>query len=393
MPSQFLQAALRETKARIGIVGTGFIAAGLCLVLKNSPDMVVCRVLTRRTLGQVSNIDAQLLSSSMEELVEHSDIIVECSGDIFHASEVIHAAQDHGLPVVTMGSEFHVTVGSYFSERGPISEAEGDQPGSLAALGEEALEMGFKPLVYGNIKGYLNHHPDEKEMELWAGRNGISRAQVTSFTDGTKLQIEQALVANGLGASILKQGMAGPENLTLEEAGALLGAEAAALGKPISDYVLNRQLPAGVFVVCEHPVERPEVLRYLKLGAGPYYTLLRPYHLCHLEMPRTIRRMLAGRAPLLNNSAEPRINVAAIAKQDLSAGHVISTAIGGVDLRGEAVTFAEMPDAPPIGLLTGARLRHSVSKGQPLQLSDVDIPDSLAKKAWEAVHSRLLIPV
>lgn len=380
----------RTVPTRIGIVGTGFIAVGLCLVLRSTPDMAVSRVLTRRPVNSVREIDSNLLTRSMEDLMANSDVIVECSGDILHASNAVQAAHEAGLPVVTMGAEFHVTVGSYFCNSGLLTEAEGDQPGSLAALHEEAVQMGFNPLVYGNIKGFLNHHPKEEEMAYWASRNGISRTQVTSFTDGTKLQIEQALVANGLGADIAQRGMLGPQDLTLDEAGALLGAEATRLGTPLSDYVLNRKLPAGVFVTCEHPTERPQVLRYLKLGDGPYYTLLRPYHLCHLELPRTLRRVIAGGGVLLNNSAQPKINVVAVAKKDLPAGTLIEAAIGSVELRGETVRITELPDAPPIGLLSGARLRHSVAAGQTLMTSDVDIPNSLAKKAWDSIRQQSL---
>jgi predicted homoserine dehydrogenase-like protein len=368
---------------RIGIVGTGFIAVGLCLLLRSAADLAVSRVYTRRTLESVTNLSHVTLTRSMDELLEHSDLIVECSGDIVHASNVVNAAQRAGLPVVTMGAEFHVTVGSYFCSRGVLTEAEGDQPGSLAALREEALSMGFKPLVYGNIKGFLNENPTEADMAFWAQRNGISIPQVTSFTDGTKLQIEQALVANGLGADIVQPGMLGLNDLPLYEAGLMLGHEAKMLGSPISDYVLNPQLPAGVFITAEHPDVSPGVLRYLKLGDGPFYTLLRPYHLCHLEMPRTIRRVLEGRGPLLNNPPKPAVNVVAIAKRDLPAGHRIGTAIGGMDFRGSAVRFSESEDAPPIGLLNGARLRHSVTTGQMITASDVDIPDSIAKTAWD----------
>jgi predicted homoserine dehydrogenase-like protein len=380
----------RSVPTRIGIVGTGFIAVGLCLMLRSSPDMTVSRVLTRRLVNSVRDIDPQLLTRSMEDLLANSDLIVECSGDIIHACTAVQAAHEAGLPVVTMGAEFHVTVGSYFCNNGILTEAEGDQPGSLAAMHEEAIQMGFNPLVYGNIKGFLNHHPEEDEMAYWASRNGISRTQVTSFTDGTKLQIEQALVANGLGADIVQRGMLGPQDLSLDEAGHFLGSAATRLGSPISDYVLNRKLPAGVFVTCEHPTERPQVLRYLKLGEGPYYTLLRPYHLCHLEMPRTIRRVIAGGGVLLNNSPQPKINVVAVAKKDLPAGTLFETAIGSVELRGEAVRMIELPDAPPIGLLSGARLRHSVAAGQTLMTSDVDIPNSLAKKAWDSIRQQTL---
>ena len=382
----------RKSPARIGIVGTGFIAMGLSLAMRSYQDMAVSRVYTRRPLESVSSFEADQLTSSLDEMLESCDLVVECSGDIVHATKVVDAAMNAGLPVVTMGAEFHVTVGSWFCDRGILTEAEGDQPGSLAALREEAMQMGFKPLVYGNIKGFLNHEPSPAEMEKWAAHNGISTVQVTSFTDGTKLQIEQALVANGMDAAINKRGLTGLKDLSLDDSANILGARSRDLGRPISDYVLNPTLPAGVFIVAEHPTEKPEVLRYLKLGNGPNYTLLRPYHLCHLEMPRTIRRVLAGHGPLLNNSSHPTTTVVAVAKTDLPAGTRIDSGIGGCELRGEAVTIAEEPDAPAIGLFSGARLRHSVARGQTLRLSDVDIPDSLAKTAWQAVRERVLVP-
>ena len=375
----------RTLAARIGIVGTGFISMGLCLLMRSLSDVTVSRVLTRREPGCVSKFEGFKVTRSLDDLIENSDLIVECSGDIVHAAKVVDAALKAGLPVVTMGAEFHVSIGSYFARRGLISEAQGDQPGSLAALREEVLSMGFEPLVYGNIKGFLNENPEEEEMRFWSNRNGISLEQVTSFTDGTKLQIEQALVANGLGAGIVQPGMLGPCDLPLHEAGLMLGHEAKAFGGPISDYVLNPNLPAGVFITAEHPTERPEVLRYLKLGEGPFYTLLRPYHLCHLEMMHTIRRMLEGRGPLINNSTHPSVNVVAIAKRDLPAGRVIATAIGNGDLRGKAIAFRDSGDAPPIGLLRGARLRHSVAAGQMVAASDVEFPPSLALTAWEEI--------
>jgi predicted homoserine dehydrogenase-like protein len=362
-------------------------------LLRGATDLVVSRVFTRRAVESVTNLAGFSLTRSLEDLLDHSDLIVECSGDIQHASKTVDAAQRAGLPVVTMSAEFHVTVGSYFCTRGVLTEAEGDQPGSLAALREEALSMGFEPLVYGNIKGFLNENPTERDMAFWSERNGISIPQVTSFTDGTKLQIEQALVANGLGADIVQPGMLGLNDLPLSDAGLMLGQEAKLLGSAISDYVLNPQLPAGVFITAEHPHVPPEVLRYLKLGDGPFYTLLRPYHLCHLELPRTIRRILDGHGPLLNNSPNPRINVVAIAKRDLPAGHRIGAAIGGMDFRGQAMRFTQSEDAPPIGLLNGARLRHSVSAGQMIAASDVDVPDSIAKKAWEHTLNGMLARV
>ncbi len=375
---------------RVGVNGTGFIAKGLLAALAHAEDFELGKVLSSRRLREVEGIDSDLLTDSLDELVATSDIVVDCSGSVCRAAELVDLAFQAGRPVVTMGTEFHVTVGSYFVDRGYLTEAEGDQPGSLAAHAEDVAAMGFRPLVYGNIKGFLNHHPIEEEMEHWSRKNGISVEQTISFTDGTKMQMEQVLVANGLGATLACRGMIGPETLPLEISGAELGRRAKLTGMPISDYVLNRNLPAGVFVVAEHPYERPEVLRYLKLGDGPFYTLTRNFHLCHLEIIKTLRRTTLGCRPLLNNSSNPRVAVAAVSKRPMDSGHHVARGAGGYDLRGEAVLLAEAPDAVPLGLLDGIRITRRVETGQTLTWDDVEIPDSLALEAALALRERAL---
>lgn len=380
--------ANEDGPVRLGIAGTGFIGSGLLGLLEFREDFAPAKILTRR--DHVPGIDSEMLTKSCEEMAESCDIVVECTGDVSRAARVVEAAFAAGKPVVTMAAEFQVTLGSHFVGRGYLTEAEGDQPGSLAALREEAIDLGFEPLVYGNIKGFLNHNPLPDEMHHWSERNGISLAQVTSFTDGTKLQIEQALVANGLSAEIAHRGLLGPKDEPLDVSAANMGRAAKSIGCPISDYVLNRTLPAGVFVVGEHHSASPNVLRYLKLGDGPFYTLVRPYHLCHLEIFKTLRRVASGAKPLLNNSVKPRINVVAVAKRDLKPGTLIPTAIGGFDVRGEAVRFAEAPFAVPIGLLSGARIRKRVSRGETLDWSDVELPDAPATHIGMGLHERRL---
>jgi predicted homoserine dehydrogenase-like protein len=381
-----------DTPARIGVVGTGFIACGLLSILAGAPDMRPARVLSRRNPTELSGLALENFTNSVQELIDSSDLIVECSGDVHHGAEVIHAAMLAGKPVVTIGTEFHVTVGSWFVGKGMLTEAEGDQPGSLAALHEEVTNMGFRPLVYGNIKGFLNHHPTDEEMEYWSRQQGISLQQVTSFTDGTKVQMEQAFIGNGLGAGIITQGLLGPSGMSLREGGEFLAARAKILGQPVSDYLLNHHLPAGVFITAEHPHAGAEVLRYLKMGEGPYYTLLRPYHLCHLEAPRTIRRVLRGGPPLLDNSTNPKLGVCAVAKRKLEPGETMVRGPGGNKVRGEAFVLDGIPDAAPLGLLAGARLRRRVQPGDVLLLDDVDLRDTFAARIWFDLREKAKSP-
>ncbi len=367
---------------RIGICGSGFIAQQLLRALHRTVDLVPGFILTRRNPSHVSHIlNHDCVTSSLGELVETSQLIVECSGDPRLATDVVTAAFQQGLPVVTMNTEFHVSCGSSFIEGGYLTEAEGDQPGSLAALVEDALAMGFRPLVLGNMKGFLNFNPSVEEMLMWSERLGISLAQVTSFTDGTKLQMEQALVANGLGATIVKPGLMGLQGENVQEATSVLASLAIDQGKPISDYLLHSGLPPGVFVVCTHDSVEAASLKHYKLGNGPFYILQKPYHLCGLEIPKTIRRALSGRPPLLTNGAgPPTVVVHAIAKRDLNPGEMISRAMGSFSLRGEAILRSDAGDAVPIGIIFDAVITKHVRAGSPLQWTDFEMPQTQASQ-------------
>jgi len=364
---------------RVGISGTGMISHCLVrLILRHYPQLKISRVLTRRSIATLADFPAaDVLTHSIDDLIDHSDIIVECTGDVAFGTEVIERAFEAGLPVVTINAELQVTTGSYLASRGLLTEAEGDQPGSLAALREDALRMGFEPLVYGNMKGYLNHNPSRADMEYWSKRQGISLNQTTSFTDGTKVQIEQVVVGNGFGATISRQGLEGLASTDLNRSAEILGMIADGLGQPIVDYVVPSGYPAGgVFLVCRHDVDQAPAIEYFKLGAGPYYVLTRPFHLCSLEVGKTICRVLDGGGVLLNNSTAPTLGVAAIAKRELGIGERIGRGIGGFDVRGEAVRLADSPDHVPIGLLSNAVLKRRLEPGQLVTFDDLELQPS-----------------
>jgi predicted homoserine dehydrogenase-like protein len=375
----------------IGIAGSGFIGRGLAVALDSHEDLALSAILTRREIKSIRDFpNPDKLTNSLQELIDRSDLIVECTGDVIHATDVVDQSLLAGRPVVTMNAEFHITTGSYFVGRGVLTEAEGDQPGCIAALAEEAREMGFTPIVYGNRKGYYHPSPPINEMQFWARKQGISLEQVTSFTDGTKIQIEAALVANGLGAQIARDGLLRLEAENLQSGGLALARHAERLGSPISDYVIAPKAPAGVFIVATCERHQHAALEYLKLGSGPYYVLVRNYHLCHLEIPKTIRRLLKDGQPLLTNSTKPTVSVAAIAKRSLATGEKIRRGIGSFSLRGIAVSLADHPNHIPIGLVSDALVVRPVEEGQQLSFDDVLIPDTSALRAWNEIVGRLI---
>ncbi|USK68321.1 NAD(P)-dependent oxidoreductase [Peribacillus asahii] len=380
-----------KSPTKIGIVGTGFIAKGLIKAIQTQSDIIVSSILTRRKIeGMGSFPNKELLTNSVWEIIENSDLVVECTGDVIYGTKVIDKVFSASLPVITMNSELQVTTGSYFANRGFITEAEGDQPGCLAALNENILQMGFKPLVYGNLKGFLNLNPIKEDMEYWGKRNNLSLQMVTSFTDGTKVQIEQTLVANGLGADILQTGLLRPEAEDVDSGGIYLARQAKEHGSAISDYLVCPKGPAGVFITAEHEENQRDALRYFKLGDGPYFTLIQNFHLCHLEILKTIRRVVNGGGVLLNNTAEPAISVGAVAKTKINSGEKITHGIGSFQVRGEAVRIKENKGHLPIGLLNNAVITRPIEEGQFITFEDVEIPDSLALKAWIETETKSL---
>lgn len=376
---------------RLGIVGSGYISRQFYTSLHNKNEILVTKVLTRRKINECHEYPQEApLTSNLQEFIDHCDVIYECSGDPIHATEVIFQAVKANKPVITTNSEFHVTTGSYFVNQGLITEAEGDQPGALAVLHERALEMGFKPVAYVNMKGFLDHCPMPENMHYWSEKNGISLNSVTSFTDGTKIQIEQALIANKYQATFIVPGMLGLCESNLSTAAEKFAEISKKIKKPVSDYILFPGAPHGVFLVAEHHHVDPKMMNYIKLGEGPYYLLHQNEILLHLEVPRTIKRLVLEKNILLDNSALPTINVVGVAKCKLSKHYKIERSIGGFDVRGIGVKIVDYPDAVPIGLLSGARLKRVIEPEEILTFDDVELPETLAFKLWNEIKLKVL---
>ncbi|MGW5218734.1 hypothetical protein ACWEQA_12790 [Nocardia sp. NPDC004085] len=373
----------RSNALRVGLAGSGYISMGLLRVLSWYDDVAVTAVLTSRDMSRDNEYpQPELLVRNIDDLTARCDLVVECSGSVTRAMSVVGAAFAAGIPVVTVNAEFQVTVGHLFSSRGVLSEAEGDQPGALAALHEEITLMGFQPIVYGNVKTFLQHNPTVEDMRQQATIHGISEQQVTSFTDGTKLHVEIALVANGLGAGLAPDGVLGVRKPRFLDCAAEL--VAASIGVPISDFCMPTDTDAHVFIVATHPHPVDGELAHYKLGRGPHYQFTRNRHLGHFEVPRTIKRVIETGQPLINNGNRPAVKVAAIAKKPVRAGTDVASAFGSTMFRGIAVRAADNADLLSIGLMEGCTVVRDIAPGAYITAEDVRLDSTLAAQlsAW-----------
>ena len=135
--------------------------------------------------------------------------------------------------------------------------------------------------------------------------------------------------------------------------------------KGVVDFTVARGVAPGVFAVAEmrHPRLR-ERMGDLQLGAGPYYTFFRPYHLTSLEVPLSAAAAVLHGASHMRPLATPVAEVGARAKRDLAPGQKLD-AIGEYCYRGFALTRTDAiaQNALPLGLAQGATVTNRIAAG------------------------------
>ena len=313
------------------------------------------------------------------------DAIVEVTGSVEFGAHVAMSALAHGKHLVLVNAELDATVGPmlkvYADRAGVVStNADGDQPGVLLNLYRFVEGIGAKAVLCGSIKGYYDRYATPVTMEAFASKWGLRPQVVASFTDGSKLSFEQAVVANATRMTVGCRGMHGPAvtaGTHVRDAAQAFFVDELTSGPGLVDYVLGAEPSPGVFVLgaVSDPAQR-RALDYYKMGKGPLYCFYRPYHLCHFEVPFTIgRAVLFGDAAVAPHGA-PCVEVAAVAKKDLIPGDVLD-GVGGHALYGvcERAEVTRRDGLLPLGLSEGCRVRRAVARDQALVYGDVSVPE------------------
>lgn len=395
----------RPSDIRVVITGAGTMGKGLfhrctttpgfrCVVLAdhNLEKAVACAesfdvsyqvVETRAEMAEA--IDMEDLAVCEDGLLaarcERADALIEATGAIGEAGQFAEAAIEAGTHVGMMNAEADLAFGPYLMQRADEEEVtytsiDGDQHGVIRRLVNELELWGFDLVMAGNMKGYLDRYANPTSIIPEADKRDFDYRMCTSFTDGTKLCVEMALLANALGLEAAVPGMHGPQAdhvtevpdvFALEEIYAEHGA--------VVDYILESEPGGGVFAVgySDDPYLQEEMQTY-KMGDGPFYVFYRPYHLCHVEALRSVAEAVLDGQPLLRPDRGFQTNVYAYAKRDLEAGETLD-GIGGYCCYGLIENTDEQGDQPgvPICLIEGAELTRDVSRDEKIQASDVRI--------------------
>jgi predicted homoserine dehydrogenase-like protein len=312
--------------------------------------------------------------------LEGAHAFIESTSAITAAAKFALTALEHGMHLVLMNAEIDLIFGPSLMQRAHelglvYVSCDGDQHGVIKRLIDDMSLWGFEPVMGGNIKGFLDRYSNPTKIIPEADKRDLDYKMCTAYTDGTKLNIEMALLANALGMRTDRPGMHGPRAARVKDVFDLFDFDALwASRQPVVDYVLGAQPDGGVFAIghCDHPYQC-SMLRYYKMGNGPYYLFYRPYHLCHVEAMQCVAEAVLDSSSLLEPIAGFRTNVFAYAKKDLREGERLD-GIGGYTCYGLIDNCP--PDAPPEGLpiclAEDVMLKRDIAQDEPIRMSDIE---------------------
>jgi predicted homoserine dehydrogenase-like protein len=388
---------------RVGIIGAGAMGKGLfyqCHITPNFQCVALADIQPQRAVDCANwlkykydvatgheDIDRFVRADKMAicsdgDLVACSDsvdVVIESSSSIRSAAKYAVSALAHGKHLVLMNAEVDLAFGPYLMDlarknKVTYTSCDGDQHGVIKRITDDIKLWGFDLVTAGNIKGFLDRYSNPTKIVPEADKRRLDYRMATAYTDGTKLNIEMALLANSLGLITLKPGMHGPKAGNVQEVFQLFNFEELWKDKaPFVDYILGAEPGGGVFVVghCDDEYQR-FMMDYYKMGKGPFYLFYRPYHLCHVESMESVRDAVLDGKSLLQPSAGFQTNVYAYAKRDLKIGEKLD-GLGGYACYGMIENCGKKGDESlPICLANEVVLRRNISKDEKIYLSDID---------------------
>jgi len=410
------------SQKRFGLIGLGAMGKGLLYQSRLAGGVscaAVCDLRLHRCINALDSlhIPYQVAASpnAMNDIIDQGrvavcedgewigrcdrlDAVVESSSAIGPAAQYAVTAIENKKPVILMNAEVDLMFGPYLAclarKHGVVcTSCDGDQYGVIKHLIDDLQHWGFELVMAGNIKGYLDRYTNPTSIVPEADKRNLDYRMCTSYTDGTKLNIEMAITANAYSLRAPVPGMYGPPAKHVQDVFRCYDFDQLWKDRqPFVDYLLGAEPGGGVFVVgfCENRYQQ-DMLRYYKMGDGPYYLFYRPYHLCHIEAMQSVRQAAHENTCFLEPEYGMKTNVYAYAKKDLVAGEQLD-GIGGYTCYGKIENAASSPEQNglPIGLSDNVKVIRPLAKDQRITMADVSYDDQrmdhqLYKKALHAV--------
>lgn len=336
----------------------------------------------------------------------HIDVVIDATGNPNVGTLVALEAMKHGKHVVMLNVEADITIGRFLRDEADkagvvFTGAAGDEPACTLELISFAQSCGFDIVAAGKGKNNpLKFDAMPEDYEAEAKARNMSPRMLVEFVDGSKTMIEMVAIANATGLVPDVPGMHGPaasreqlaQVLCTKEDGGILSKAG------VVDYSIGKGVAPGVFCIVKPRHDRvTERMIDLKVGPGPCFALVRPYHLTSLEVPLSAARAVAHKRADMVPLDHPVAECVTLAKRDLVPGQTLE-AIGLHDYRGFAMTWedARTEGAIPLGLAEKAKVVKPIKAGEKLTYENCVPDDSMIvtqiRKRLDQSDSRFMTP-
>jgi predicted homoserine dehydrogenase-like protein len=312
------------------------------------------------------------------------DAVIDATGSPEMGATITMSAINNRKHVVMMNVECDITVGPILHQMAVnagvvYSMASGDEPAAIMELYRFARAIGFTVVAAGKGKNNpLDIYATPESLAEKARARNMSARMLCEFVDGSKTMVEMAAVANATGLRPDTRGMHGPhcdrkellKTFVPAKDGGILAAAGAV------DYAIGDVNPSVFLIFTTDDSRLREGLAQRDMGNGPYYLLLRPYHLCSCEVPLTVARAVFYGESSGHPLHTPVAECFALAKRDLEAGQVLD-AIGEHCYRGsvDCAQTARREKLVPLGLVKGMALKRDVPRDIAITWDMVEIRD------------------
>lgn len=368
---------VREDAAREAALMAGFRPGS---IISASNSSAIDRAIESNNIAVTQDYQAMCASGRV-------DIVIDATGNPNVGTLIALDAMKNGKHIVMLNVEADITIGRFLKEEARkagvvYTGAAGDEPASTIELVGFAQSLGFEVVAAGKGKNnplQFDATPDRYEEE--ARKRNMNARMLVEFVDGSKTMIEMVAVANATGLKPDIPGMHGPKASREQLAQVLCSEKDGGIlrSSGVVDYSIGEDVAPGVFCIVKP--KHPRVLERmidLKVGHGPCFAIIRPYHLTSLEVPLSAVRAAKNAQADLEPAEEPVAECVAVAKRDLMPGQLLGK-IGEYDYRGLAMTWSDARDsrALPLGLAERAKVTKPIKAGEALTYENSEPDDSL----------------
>lgn len=393
---------------KVALIGAGYMGRGIALEIIGGMIGMKLVAVCNRTLAQAertyveAGVDSIKTVHTAAELTdairrgqyaitddpfavcaaEGVEAVIDATGETEFGAHVAMAAIENRKHLILMNAELDSTVGPILKVHADkagvvITYTDGDEPGVAMNMYRFVKTIGYKPLLMGQIKGFLDRYRNPDTQKGFAEKHKQKAPMVASFADGSKLSLEGTIMANATGFKVGTRGMFGPPCDHVKDVLKHFTAEQLLAGGGWVDYVLGAQPGTGAFVVGynDHPTLK-EYMSYFKMGDGPLYLFYMPFHLPHLQLPLTAARAVLFHDATLTPMGAPVCDTMAFAKRDLKAGEILD-GMGGFTCYGLIDTYevSVAQNALPMALSQGCRLKRDLPKDRIVTYADIELPE------------------